>query len=59
VLRLTRPSGDLSPGDGYAGELGPLALRGTAPERLVRVRPGQARSRLCGRSWDWIERVAR
>jgi hypothetical protein len=57
LLSLSRPGGDLAPGDGYAGELGPLALEPIAPERLVRVAPRDAKARLCGQSWDWIERV--
>lgn len=58
-LRLTRPGGGLSPGDGFAGELGPLALERIAPRPLVRVAPRDARRRLCGHAWDWVERVAR
>ena len=56
-LRIKRPSGGLAPGDGYAGELGPLVLERQEDAQLERVAPAQARSRLCGREWDWIERV--
>jgi hypothetical protein len=56
-LRLKRGGGNLEPGDGYSGELGPLALIREGDRPLVRVRPSQARERLCGRKWDWIERV--
>jgi hypothetical protein len=58
LLRLSRGGGDLRPGDGFEGELGPLALERVAPRPLVEVRPDQARARLCGRRWDWIERVS-
>jgi hypothetical protein len=56
-VALTRAGGDLRPGDGYVGELGPLALQpsGSEPE-LERFQPGEA-ERLCGREWDWIELV--
>jgi hypothetical protein len=58
-LRLVRPGGTLAPGDGFAGALGPLAFERVEPQRLVEVSPRDARARLCGRNWDWIERVAR
>jgi hypothetical protein len=57
-LRLRRPGGDLKPGDGFSGELGPLALVRDAPRPLVRIDPDEVESRVCGRKWDWIERVA-
>jgi hypothetical protein len=52
-----RPGGSPAPGDGYAGELGPVALEPVARPRLVRVEPEDAEVTLCGRSWDWVERV--
>jgi hypothetical protein len=55
-LRLRRPGGDLSPGDGFQGELGPLALQVAGSSAVERVPPGRASS-LCGKRWDWIERV--
>jgi hypothetical protein len=56
-LQLFRSGGDLSPGDGYRGELGPLVLEPVDGQiDLVRVEPGEAR-RLCGRRWDWVELV--
>jgi hypothetical protein len=56
-VRLTRAGGNLEPGDGYMGELGPLVLEPFGAEPgLKRFEPGQAR-RLCGRPWDWIELV--
>lgn len=57
TLRIARPGGDLSPGDGYAGELGPLVLERIEPRPLQRVDPSLARTALCGKRWDWIERV--
>jgi hypothetical protein len=56
-LELSRGGGGLSPGDGFQGALGPLALEPVARESLRRVRPADART-LCGRRWDWIERIA-
>jgi len=56
-LALSRPGGSLSPGDGFSGELGPLVLERMGPRRMVRVRPEQAAEQLCGREWDWIERL--
>ena len=59
LVELLRRGGRLVPGDGFEGELGPVALEriGTGPE-LVRVTPGTAQ-RLCGERWDWIEAVGR
>ena len=58
VIELRRPGGDLRPGDGYAGELGPVALEPIGPRpAAVRVAPEDADERLCGRDWDWIERI--
>lgn len=59
TLRLVRPGGNLEPGDGYQGELGPLVLQPVDNDAaLEQVRPRDAR-RLCGRVWDWIEVVRR
>jgi hypothetical protein len=56
-LRLTRSGGDLKPGDGYAGDLGPLVLQPVGrATTLERFRPAEG-DRLCGGSWDWIELV--
>jgi hypothetical protein len=58
-VALTRAGGDLRPGDGYVGELGPLVLQPVGSEStLERVPPEEAR-RLCGTAWDWIELVRR
>ena len=57
-VALTRPGGSLAPGDGYAGEIGPVALVPRAEPRLIEAGAGNAEQRLCGRSLDWIERVA-
>jgi hypothetical protein len=57
TLRLTRPGGNLEPGDGYQGDLGPLVLQPVGGSTtLERFTAANAR-RLCGRSWDWIELV--
>jgi hypothetical protein len=57
-LELTRPGGDLAPGDGAIGLLGPVSLVRREPSALTWVRPSQA-ERLCGRDWDWIEVATR
>jgi hypothetical protein len=54
---MRRGRGDAAPGDGFSGELGPLVLERVGPRPLVTVRPQDAERRLCGRQWDWIERV--
>lgn len=58
-VELLRPGGSLAPGDGYAGELGPVALEPMRRSALVEVAPADAERRLCRRSWDWVERVRR
>jgi hypothetical protein len=55
-LELDRPGGWISPGNGYPGEIGPLALQPIRPERLVTLRPADA-GELCGKPWDWVELV--
>jgi hypothetical protein len=55
-LRLRRPGGDLAPGDGYLGDLGPLALQLEGTSAVRRVKPERAQA-LCGKRWDWIERA--
>ena len=57
-LEIRRPPGNFDPGDGYAGELGPLMLERIEERPLERVDPDDARAELCGREWDWIERVS-
>ncbi|MEJ7789088.1 MAG: hypothetical protein WKF29_04315 [Thermoleophilaceae bacterium] len=57
-IEIRRPETSLAPGDGYRGYIGPVALESVGPSRLVSVAPSRARS-LCGRQWDWIERVER
>ncbi|WP_156027729.1 hypothetical protein [Candidatus Solirubrobacter pratensis] len=54
---LRRPGGGLAPGDGNPGIIGRLVFQPVPAEpRLVTVDAHDAR-RLCGRAWDWIERV--
>jgi hypothetical protein len=55
-LKIRRPGFTLAPGDGWRGELGPLALEPVQRARLVSVAPRHAVD-LCGREWDWIEVV--
>jgi hypothetical protein len=58
-LRLTRPGAGLQPGNGVNGPVGGIAL-----ERLPEARPvvtvpkARAVATLCGKPWDWIERVS-
>jgi hypothetical protein len=58
-VEVVRGGGRLASGDGFAGELGPVALERVGEERLVTVQPADAERALCGRRWDWIERVSR
>lgn len=44
------------PGDSAYGNVGPVALETVGKSRLVGVDPRAAQT-LCGRPWDWIERV--
>ena len=55
-VEIRRPETSLAPGDGYRGYIGPVALEAVTPATLVSVAPSRASS-LCGRPWDWIERV--
>ncbi len=55
-LMLRRGSGTLRPGDGYRGDLGPLALQRDEETRLEEFTAATA-GRLCDAEWDWIERV--
>ena len=58
-VELRRGGGRPLPGDGYNGELGPLALEPVGAEPSLRARRRRASaSELCGGRWDWIEAVA-
>jgi hypothetical protein len=54
---LDWPGASLAPGDGFPGELGRVVLEPVAEPARVSLPPERARE-LCGREWDWIERVA-
>ena len=58
-VSLLRPGGDLAPGDGYVGEIGPVAFVPTqARAELVEAEPEAAVRTFCrGDDWDWVERV--
>jgi hypothetical protein len=56
-VEVRREGASLRPGDSYRGELGPLALEPLRPHRLVSIAPSAAGAGLCGRPWDWVERV--
>ena len=56
AVELSVPGGSLRPGDGFPGELGRVVLELDRASTRVSVAPSRARE-LCGRSWDWIERV--
>lgn len=55
-LEIRRGGGSLAPGNAYRGLIGPLALDRVGGRTLVSVPPERA-AELCGRRWDWIERV--
>jgi hypothetical protein len=55
-VEVSRPETSLAPGDGYRGYIGPVALQPVNRGELVSVDPERARG-LCGKRWDWIERV--
>jgi hypothetical protein len=57
TVEVTRPRGSFAPGDGARSAIGALVLAEQGEVRLASVAPGEADSRLCGRKWDWIERV--
>jgi hypothetical protein len=56
-VRLLRPGAGLEPGNGVNGPIGGIALEPHRSRPFVTVRPAQA-ERLCGQTWDWIERVS-
>jgi hypothetical protein len=55
-IEVSRGGITLAPGDGFRGELGPVALEPVSAPRLVSTTPSAYRA-LCGRAWDWIELV--
>jgi hypothetical protein len=57
-VELVRPGAGFEPGNGVNGPIGGIALERLAPRPLTTVAPEDAAARLCGRPWDWIERVA-
>lgn len=57
TIEVERPSGGLAPGDGARSDLGALALVAPGQDRLQEIPAGDVRSRICGRSWDWIDLV--
>jgi hypothetical protein len=57
-MGVVRDGGDLKPGDGNHGEIGPVAFQRDAPARLVR-RPLRDWRSFCGKRWDWVEVVRR
>jgi hypothetical protein len=58
-VKLVRPGAGFEPGNGVNGPIYGVALERDAPRRLVTVAPEDAAARLCGRPWDWIERISR
>ncbi len=55
-VTLHRPGRGLEPGNAINGPVGGIALEPVGEPRLVTVRPSEA-ERLCGRPYDWIERI--
>jgi hypothetical protein len=56
-VEMTRGGGSLAPGDGFAGQLGPVGFERLAPESMQTIEPRDA-GRLCGKRVDWVERVS-
>ena len=57
TVEVIRRKGSFGPGDGARSAIGALVLAAEGEHRLVTVAPRDAERRLCGRGWDWIERV--
>jgi hypothetical protein len=57
-VKLVRPGAGFEPGNGVNGPIYGMALERFTPRPLVTVPPEDAAARLCGRPWDWIERVS-
>ncbi|MEO8691058.1 MAG: hypothetical protein ABI611_22955, partial [Solirubrobacteraceae bacterium] len=57
AVAIVWPGASLRPGNGFPGMIGPLVLEPQRRRTLVNVSPKRAPGVLCGRSWDWIERV--
>ena len=55
-VALAKHGGNLRPGDGFIGYVGPLALQPLARQPMLRLKPSDT-GRLCGRRVDWIERI--
>ena len=55
-VTLQRPGGGLEPGNKVSGSVGGIALETVGEPRLITLRPSEA-ERLCGRPYDWIERI--
>ncbi len=56
-VELERPGGRPLPGDGYNGEIGPLALEPVGARESLQELPPSRVGELCGGRYDWIERV--
>jgi hypothetical protein len=56
-IALRRPGAGLEPGNGINGPVGGVALEPVREPDPISVPPSHA-DRLCGRPYDWIERVA-
>jgi hypothetical protein len=57
-LRLTRPGAGLQPGNGINGPVGGIALERVPETRPLVTVPKARAAGLCGKPWDWIERVS-
>jgi hypothetical protein len=57
-LRLSRPGAGLEPGNGVNGPVGGIALERLSGQRPLVTVPRSRAASLCGRPWDWIERVS-
>jgi hypothetical protein len=59
-IAVVRGGGNLAPGDGFKGTLGPVAFQPVYPtDSIVWAKPDDVRRRVCGRDIDWMAAARR
>jgi len=56
-VTLTRPGGNFAPADGYRGFIGRVLFQPVVSDGALVTVDARDADTLCGRAWDWIERV--